>query len=394
MNRKKLVVICISLVLGIFLIVWLVQSRTDKSTAQPLQKPKSYAQNPPQGAQVFLPLTVDMQAVNRLALLNFEQDPDDIYYGLELMYLDSPQLGQGYRVQAYRHDGYVDIYDDEDLVFDSDHEESIAGKGCIHHLHVDLSPVSLAQTDQGMKIQFSFEDYQGRPIRVDIQENKKDTSPGSDILAPVGASSDQPAYFPLFQLYHFNFLLKHQTDSLISIDGHHHEMDPFPVPFPLDGHQRNFGRYSLQTQLIELFPNIDQAPLISLDSKLTHTDGPVTYYFDDALALKEIFIDLDSASRIQFEPALAFKTQEGEIRIDSDPQLGPVAGHYSTQSRGDDYQLQLTFDQGWQAHKPSLMHRIMFNKNSVFSSWPKSYHYKLRMDMDSGQLQAEWINHN
>ncbi len=64
---------------------------------------------------VVIPFGLTYNPMKKLALINFEKNPDSVYLGLEPQYFDDEIYGKGYRVIAYRHDGYVDVYNDVSL---------------------------------------------------------------------------------------------------------------------------------------------------------------------------------------------------------------------------------------------------------------------------------------
>ena len=76
---------------------------------------------------VWLPLTAARYEDTALALLEIEPDADPVYSGFEPQYIE--REGEcGYRVIAYRHDGYADFYDDLALSHDHDLSSAVTGK--------------------------------------------------------------------------------------------------------------------------------------------------------------------------------------------------------------------------------------------------------------------------
>lgn len=233
------------------------------------------------------------QPMTRLLLINFENDPDEIYYGFELMYLDSDETGSGYRVIGYRHDGYSDYYDEESLIVDPDANLSVTGQGVKHHIQLDLGSPQLTMDDKGVQANFSFKDYQGRDIDFSLVDNSSTSSKKTDLLAPVGASSNEPKAFPLIYLYDFDFIPKKDSQYQLTIDNKEHHIDDFPVPLPLNGKTRTFMRYSFDVDAIDLFPSGVAIKEVTLDDDLTYQDELATYYYtyeDEQIKLAEIII--------------------------------------------------------------------------------------------------------
>ena len=77
---------------------------------------------------VWLPLTAARYEVTALALLEIEPDADPVYSGFEPQYIER-EGERGYRVIAYRHDGYADFHDDLALGHDHDLSSAVTGKG-------------------------------------------------------------------------------------------------------------------------------------------------------------------------------------------------------------------------------------------------------------------------
>ncbi|MDQ0257769.1 hypothetical protein J2S74_005231 [Evansella vedderi] len=98
---------------------------------------------------VVIPFGCTYVPLTKLALINFKKNADDKYIGFEPQYLDDKVIGQGYRVIAYRHDGYVDVYDDRNLNDNKDDSFDVTGKRL-------------------------------------------------NLLAPIGSSTETPSYLPLF----------------------------------------------------------------------------------------------------------------------------------------------------------------------------------------------------
>ncbi len=80
--------------------------------------------------------SLDIVPMQKLFLINFEQDPDEIYHALEPQWFDGPDYGRGLRVVAWRKDGYVDVYQQPDLPKDEDF--SVARKRQAESLELTL----------------------------------------------------------------------------------------------------------------------------------------------------------------------------------------------------------------------------------------------------------------
>ena len=113
--------------------------------------------------------------MTKLAIINFEKKPDSVYKALELQYFDDNKGNKGYRVLAYRIDGYVDVYDDLTLNRDDDENLDVAGKGLGERRKIAIKNTVLEKTEGCVHISFSFSDKIGRAIVLKVKEytNKK-----------------------------------------------------------------------------------------------------------------------------------------------------------------------------------------------------------------------------
>lgn len=341
----------------------------------------------------FLPLTIQRQNITQLALINFEKNPDAVYHGLELQYLKNED-SEGWRVLAYRKDGYIDVYDDETLPIDPEEDFQVAGKGAKEHVNTPMSDLRFEKDErENVHISFAFDDVEGRPIHVAIEEGSDKSSTPFNLLAPIGLGSEQPDYFPLFWLYDFNFIRTKDLRCDISIDGREIEPDPFPVDLPIEGQFRNFIRYTFDSRLYSIF-DTQQTTLqeVSLDENNQYSTDEILYQFDSEGGLSHIQAD---STWVTFEPALNLtEKQEGALNIVTDDGMGYLKGHYSLEERGpSQVQFKASFDEGWKAHVHLFTHKIFVNDRSVFAAWPKQYDYTLDIDLDTKETEGRWENH-
>lgn len=152
MYKKLLILMAVLLVFVLIFLVYcfFFQKETVELPASPSRNTDVPMESP---SVPYFPVA-KRQPISRLLLINFEKDPDAVYTAFELMYLDSKQTGSGYRVIAYRHDGYSDYYDEKSLRFDPAGNQSVTAQGVKHHLQVDLGQPHLSMLDQGIQARF------------------------------------------------------------------------------------------------------------------------------------------------------------------------------------------------------------------------------------------------
>ncbi|HHV22071.1 MAG TPA: hypothetical protein GXZ30_11150 [Propionibacterium sp.] len=358
--------------------------RRPAATAAPDTTPYG---RPGQDREVLLPLTIDVTDVQRLALLEFEADP--IYEGLEPQLIDRGHE-RGYRIIAYRHDGYVDHYDDLTLSPDPDEESKVTGKGRLHYRHLDLGGPTIERDDDGRaRIAFGFTDIEGRTVRAHIQEHTTKRSVPLNLLAPVGLSSVEPDYFPLFVLNDFEFLRLRGTEFDVTIDGQDRPLTGFPVPMPLQGQRRSFAKYSVDTDIVGVFPTtVTTAPRVRTTGD-AHRDGEVAYLFSGDALERLLF----RGTEIVFAPALDLSAAgEGRMTITSYPDRGVIAGPYAVHVDGGTTRVEIGIDDVKVPRQRGLLYRLIVNESAVFGTWPKAYSYQATIDRDTGAIDAHWTN--
>lgn len=392
---KKLILLLAVLCLG--LLAYGILKVLSKSEALDIPDPAfRNTQAPEDRPQVLLAAAANLQPMNQLLLINFEKDPDPLYYGFELMYLDSKGSGQGYRVIGYRHDGYADYYDSPSLKLDSKANLSVTGKGVKHHQQVDLGPASLKLDDHGVQAYFSFEDVQGRQVSFSLEDRTGRPRQSMDILAPVGVSSQDPQAFPLIYLYDFDFVPLRSSRAQLTIGDRSHQLDPFPVPLPFNGRRRSFLRYSFDAYPVDLFPTDVPLQRVVLDDDLSYRDALSSYYFsyeDSHTLLQEIVIRTPKPITVRFDPAIGRVSGQGTIYVLAQEGMGPLIGSYQVLATGDSLEVQVHFDQGWLAQTSGLISKmVLASDQSVFKNWPKDYYYTAQLDLTSHDIQAQWVN--
>lgn len=341
----------------------------------------------------FLPFHIKRQNITKLALINFEQTSESVYNGLELQYLERKDT-EGYRILAYRNDGYIDIYDDETLPLNPEEDFNVAGKGAKEHVNTKMTNVRFEKDEQdNVHISFAFYDVLGRPINVTIDEGINSSSTPFNLLAPIGLSSENPEYFPLFWLYDFNFIRTKDLHCEISIDGKDIDPDPFPIFFPIQGQFRNFIRYTFDSRLYSIF-DMSQTTLkeVRLNENNQYTPDDIVYQFNSEGELRYIKVD---TTYITFVPSLSLmKAQNGTINITTEDGMGYIKGEFSSeQIDSSNVRFKCNFSGGWKANVHLLTHKIVVNDNSIFATWPKQYSYTLDINLDTKKVDGKWENH-
>lgn len=347
--------------------------------------------------QTILPFGVKYAPMEKLALINFEKKPDSIYRGLELQYLNGNEVGTGFRVLAYRNDGYVDMYDDMSLKFDLNEQCDVAEKGLNKHVQTNMENTVFEKVDGCVEISFDFQDLEKRRVHVYIKENTKKKSTPMNILAPIGLGSKRPSYLPIFFLYNFDFIRRKNTIVEVSIDDTALKLDDFPFPVPMNGQMRYYSRYTMESQIIEFIPINMQVKEIELDEQMQYIDQGIKYKFvetDNCIGLSIIELLQDKKVVINFTPAFVMRDQTGEFSISPSEEMGHIKGIYQVKQNGDFVDISLMPNKGWVSVPNSMITKIILSPKSIFCNWCKKYQYSALVDLKKMRTRAKWNNGN
>lgn len=342
----------------------------------------------------FLPFLIKPTPIQKLALIPFEKSRDRLYRGLELQYIDGIPYGSGYRVIAYRNDNYVDVYDDEALLFVKDETFQVAENGLHKHVQTKIEHVIFSKENNKQTISFCFTDMENRKIQIYIQEKSNKKTCPMNLLAPIGVGSKKPNYLPVFFMYDFDFVRRNKTEISCNIAGRKIAIDKFP--FPMNGQLRWYARYSNECELFE-FLNADSHKLkeISLTPENTYWDENVEYVFEKKNVLKSILVHFGKHHvQICFHPSLDFmKDCHGNFSIHPRPQMGYLQGEYQVQA-GTRTAIAICPKDGWIPKPNSFITKMILGKKSVFQNWSKQYKYESVIDWNAKEIKSCWKNEN
>lgn len=343
----------------------------------------------------FSPFSFKIIPMQKLFLINFEKDPDKLYLGLEPQWFDDPDYGRGLRVVAWRNDGYIDVYQQPDLIKDEDF--SLAAKGLGDLIICPMADAYFTISDKGIDVSFAFTDKTGREIEVKITEkNPRPTRPFS-LLAPVGSSSEKPTFFPYYLMHSFDFVRRSMTDVKVSINGRFHKPDTFPVP--LNGSKIYFMRYSNDTFLVNWCPayqgplkplSADNTPGIAIDAN--QTSGEIT----------KVSVERGKHSVVvSFNPPFPNVTRivdkatlQGQFVMATESEAaGKIGGTYNVVREGEEVQVTMHPSGGWQPKPHTLFLKFLFSAVSIFRTWSKTYVWKAAIKLQPGEppfMESTW----
>lgn len=349
---------------------------------------------------VLQPFTMNINAVKKLVLFNFEKSPDTIYGSLELQWLDSPKTGQGFRVIAYRTDQYVDVYDDTTLIKQTDEHFEVCGNGLKNYVYAPFTSPCCKLVEGNLHVHFSFYDYKARLIEVHLEEHATKRSIPFDLIAPIGVSSEYPTCLPVFAMYDFDLIRKRHTQFAVTIDGKAMKMDPFPVPLPKDGQMRYFMRYSCDCELID-FGSKSTKPLNLMECEnskandgqlLAHYRKNSEQYIMESLTFCKSNHDFTMYFEKGFPDLLRMKdgTITDYFKMQLSPTMGYFSGHYTVMKKENKVTISLIPDEGWTVTPQTFIPKMMLKKDSIFRTWPKSYRYTQTINLDTLESSTSW----
>ncbi len=331
-----------------------------------------------------IPFEIKIDPMERLLLINIDNDPDSVYLGFEPQVFDDDIHGTGHIVIGWRVDGWVDVFHEPGLTLDPDGYD-ITGKGLAHMVERDMADCFFYVDEAGVQAYYSFEDLEGRTIELKVHEYSSRKRQPFGLLAPMGEAAADPSALPLILLHDFYFVRRKDTDISVTIDGRSHELDKLPLP--LNWSLMYFTRYSPDPLIVTLNPVFEGTlPVLEVTNETVVTNGDTTYEiaFDKGTpVLKSIQRHhKEHVVSISFEPAFpnlsAFAEKasvKGSFAFSGHHSTGKVEGHYTVEHIDNEIQVVLVPSKGWIPQPTSLSLRFLYTVARTFKNWPKSYQW-------------------
>ncbi len=352
---------------------------------------------------VFNPFSIAIDPMERLLLVNFEQNPDATYIGFEPQVFDDPVNGTGHSVIGWRRDGRVDVYHQPGLHLDTA-KYDIAGKGLAHRVEREMPGAAYEVDAYGVRAHYEFEDLDNRRVVIRIHEQNTKARKPFGLLAPMGAAAEAPSAMPLVLLHDFYFVRKRHTVFEISIDGKQHRPDMLPIP--MDFTRMTFTRYSPKPLIATLNPAFE-GELTPLE---VPTSQPEVQVGETMLALEWMagHPALKRLTRhnpihpleLRFEPAFpALQTLVNDARragcfgIAGHPTTGRIAGVYTVEKRDGRITVTMRPTEGWLPRPTKLALRFLYTVASVFRKWPTTYEWTAiihRQESGATTMRSAW----
>jgi len=352
-------------------------------------------------AQILNPFEISIVPMERLLLVNIENDPDSIYVGFEPQVFDDEVTGAGMLVIAWRHDGKVDVYHQSSLSPDPDGYD-IAGQGLKSMVARDMNGAFLEINEQGARAAVSFEDIEGRFIELKLEEESTRARKPFGLLAPMGLAAENPSAMPLILLHDFYFVRRNNTELSLKINGRDHIPDNLPLP--VDFSRMSFARYCPDPLIATLNPAFDGIlETIPLTEEITFQHGQHSIEVSMNLDVPEIRkISRNHGHHsisLAFDPAFpnlkAFtgESAEGMFEISGDVTTGFIRGEYRAARSGDTLTIEMIPSGGWIPNESKLSLRFLYTVEPMFRQWPTTYRWMAELENDPERgflMRSNW----
>ncbi len=334
---------------------------------------------------ILNPFRIDVDPMERLLLVNFEQDPDTTYVGFEPQVFDDAVHGRGHLVIGWRQDGRVDVFHQPGLRLDADTYD-IAGKGLAHMVEQELAGAAYEVDAFGVQAHYAFQDVHNRAVVIDIHEQNPRPRKPFGLLAPMGAAAEAPSALPLVLLHDFYFVRERHTTFEIRIDGKRRQPDKLPIP--MDFTRMYFTRYSPKPLIATLNPAFDgELERLAVAADQTEVQvGETTLaleWVEGQPALKRLTrhnaihpLDLRFERALPDIQTVADNTRlESSFEIEGHPSTGRIAGSYVVAKKDGRITITMTPAQGWQPRPNKLSLRFLYTVAGIFKKWPTTYEW-------------------
>lgn len=343
------------------------------------------------------PFSFHVDPMERLLLVNFENNPDAIYKGFEPQYFDDEVHGKGLLVIGWRNDLKVDVYHQKELRLKAETYD-ITGKGLNQMIDREFESAIFEVLDEGVHADIVFEDFLGRQIEIRIIEKHPKKREPFGLLAPMGDAAENPSAIPLVYVHDFYFVRRKHTDFQIKILGKHLKPDKFPIP--MDGTWMYFARYSADPIIVTFNPAADgeleiseltNNQIVAKDSTLLEMSSNGPEMEIKKTSKHEIILDFEPPFP-QLNLLKDILEVSGKFSIKGHNSTGRIDGAYKIQKNYKKIRILLEPTEGWIPNENKLTVRFLYAVVKTFKHWPKTYRWIADLEEVGGrwEMKSEW----
>ncbi len=305
---------------------------------------------------VISPFNLIFDVIDRLLVVNVENDP--IYFRIELQIFR--KLDTDYPlVILYRKDSMADVYYTNEVVITNRKKKLTDLLVNVSFNQLENIEFEFQFDDVGLNAFLLLEDKLEQEIELKLKENTPERELAS-ILAPMGAASKNPDYFPIVFLNKFGWIIKKNTEIFVKIHGVARDASEMPVQ--INGKDVYAIHYSLQPIISNWNNNFtgDLDPIIVNTPSLGISDDNMYFEFKNNSDYYEIQKitgrnEEDHTISFEFSPAipnlLSLRSRtiiKGRFSCIIDGKKGIFAGEYYLTRTGDTIDFIITPTKGWQ----------------------------------------------
>jgi len=318
--------------------------------------------DPPPRNMILSPFNLLFDAIDRLLVINFEDDP--IYFRVELQIFN--KLDKDYPlVILYRKDNMMDIYCTNEAVIKNRKKRLSELFTNVSFNQLEVIEFKFQFDDMGLDAYLFLEDKLENEIEFKIKEH----NPGrklASILAPMDVVSKKPEHFPIVFLNKFGMVIKTNTEIFVKIYGV--TRDTAEMPVQINGMNVYAAHYSLNPVISnwnkDFSGNID--PIILNAPSLKISENNISFDLknnSDYYEIKKISGRDEENHTISFEfsPAipnlLSLKSNlkiKGRFSCIIDKKTGIFGGVYYLARTGKTIEFSITPTKGWQPFSGKL----------------------------------------
>ncbi len=354
------------------------------------------APRPDEARELLVPITLELGAIRRLLVIDVADDPT--YRALEPQVLDGPH-GRGLVLLAYLHDGHVELFAEPHVQVDPSGYEGL-GKGVLGIHHTDFQAARFEVTDDGLKLDVAFSAPSGR--RVDLRMHEHLTGPRDafPVLAPVGGTFDNPAFFPFIWLPGLSFVPMSNTEVALWVDGE--ERTIARLPLPIGGRRCLMARYDPDVMACELNPSgitelsrVPVRPAVGGEQQ----EAVDVVDVDGHPGIAGVRVEREGRScHLRLDPPLPdiarltpSACHEGAVLVRADGST-ELEGRYEVRRTGD--QIHFVMDElgPWRTRQRRPLLAVLF-RLPIFRRWPMTYRWDATLDLaDPSHPDSRWTS--
>jgi len=305
---------------------------------------------------ILSPFSMNFDPMDRLLLVNFEEDP--IYYSIELQIFH--KLDKEYPlVIMYRKDNMMDIYYTNEVVVKNREKMIMDLLTNVSFNQLEEIEYKFQFDEMGLDAYLFLKDKLEKEIEIKIKEKTHERELAS-ILSPIGAVSKKPEYFPIVFLNKFGMVIKKNTEIFVKIHGL--LRDTAEMPVRMNGMNVYLARYSLEPIICNWnnYFKGNMNPIILNPPTLNISNKDITYYLlnnSDYYEIKQIYGNDGEGHTVSFEfsPAIpnilslgSNSKINGRFSCIIDDKKGIFAGEYYLARTGGTIEFSITPIKGWQ----------------------------------------------